>query len=256
MKIEKTSKKKPIIAVAQIKYFDISYSNNLAKLKKFIKKAKKRNADIICFPESCIHRSKVLKKDDKFIKELKEECKKNSIWCIITEDLKLKDKSHNTSILIDRQGEIKGYYKKINLYGDGEKITPGTRINTFKTDFGKIGIVICWDLAFPKLFQRLKRAGTQIVFCPSLWQYEPTAHDKNPKKRETKILRSLILSRAFENIFFVAFCNPVIKSKYQVSYSAIASPHKILNEIINKEGLITAKIDLSKIKKYEKIYRN
>lgn len=244
--------KKPKIAVAQIKYFDISRKNNAEKIKKYIRKAKKMNADIVCFPESCVHKTETLYFNDTLIKEIKEECKKNSIWCIITEDLEIRKKRYNTAILIDRKGKIRGNYKKINLYGDS--VDPGSRIRIFKTDFGKIGIVICWDLAFPKLFKKLKEEGAEIVFCPSQWQYEPRAHKGNPKVMEGKLLESLAMARAFENIYFVALCNPVVESKFQVSYSAIVSPHKVLKKIVGREGIIISKINRGEIKKLEGIY--
>jgi predicted amidohydrolase len=246
--------KNPKIAVAQIRYFDISKRNNVEKIKRYIRKAKKLNADIVCFPESCVHKTEALYFNDSLIREIKEECKKNSIWCIITEDLEIRKKKYNTAMLIDREGNIKGNYKKIHLYGD--KVKAGSRVRIFKTDFAKIGIAICWDLAFPKLFRQIKEAGAEIVFCPSQWEYESRVHKDNPKAMEVKLLESLILSRAFENVYFVAVCNPVVDSKFQVSYSAIAGPHKILKKIVGREGLIVSKINLKEIKKVEEIYNN
>ena len=246
--------RKAIIAVAQIKYFDISKKNNVEKIKKYIRRAKKVGADIICFPESCVHKTETLYFNNVLIREIREECKKNSIWCIITEDIEIKKKKYNAAILINRKGDIKGHYKKINLCGD--KTLAGSRIKVFKTDFAKIGFAICWDLAFPGLFRKLRKAGAEIVFCPSLWEYEPKAHDEKHKERETKILESLILARAFENLYFVVLCNAVTNSKLLVSYSAIASPHKILKSIVGKEGLIYAKINLNEIKKARELYKD
>ena len=245
------------IAVAQIKYFDISKKNNVEKIKKYIRLAKKAKVDIICFPESCVHKTEILHPNHKLIKEIREECKKNSIWCILTEDLRvnalgIRKKEYNTAMLIDRNGNIKGEYRKIHLYGDTTK--PAKKVYVFKTDFAKIGIAICWDIAFPELFREMKKKGAEIVFCPAQWWYETPAHDSEHMKREIKILESLVMARAFENIFFVALCNPVQESKFQVSYSAIASPHKILNRIIGKEGMITAEINLNEIKKLTKLY--
>jgi len=250
--------KKPIIAIAQIKYFDISKKNNIEKIKKYIRLAKKAKADIVCFPESCVHKTEVLHSNHRLIKEIREECKKNSIWCIITEDLKIKSKfgiikkNYNVAMLIDRNGDIGGQYKKIHLYGD--KTSPGKKAQVFKTDFAKIGIAVCWDIAFPDLFKEMKKKGAEIVFCPSEWWYDTKAHDSDHMTRELKILESTILTRAFENIFFVAVCNPVQESKYQVSYSAISSPDRILKRIIGKEGMITAEINLNEIKKLTKVY--
>lgn len=247
-------RKTAIIALAQIKYFQDSTQHNLKKIKKFISLAKKKKADIICFPESCLHKSS-LDLNHKIIKQIQNECKKNSIWCIITDDIRIKNKTYNLSLLINRKGEIKGDYRKIHLYGD-KKIVAGKKTMVFKTDFAKIGIAICWDLAFPELFKEMKKAGAEIVFCPAQWWYDSIAKETKHPQREIKILESLILARAYENVFFVGLCNPVLNSKFQISYSAIASPIKILNQKIGGEGLIISKLNLNQIKKIEKIYND
>ena len=247
--------KKPVIALAQIKYFDLNRAHNTQKIIKYIKIAKRAGADIVCFPESCLTKKGTLPINHKIINRIREECKKQSIWAIITEDIFFKGKPYNAALLINRKGKIKGWYQKINLFGD--KVNPGRLVKVFKTDFGKIGMAICWDVSFPKLFKKMKDAGAEIVFCPSQWWYEAKAHDsiKKRKEREFHLLESLIMTRAFENLFFVALCNPVQDSEHQISYSAIASPHKILKRIVNKEGLITAEINLNEIGKLQKIYQ-
>ncbi len=249
----KKSQKQPIIALAPIKYFSEHKGNNVEKIKKYIGLAKKAKADIVCFPESCIKKRGTLLITDKFIKSIREECKKYSIWCIITEDIKVdKKKTFNISILIDRQGKIQGDYKKINLYGDNTE--SGHKVRVFKTDFAKIGIAICWDLSYPDLFIKMRKKGAEIVFCPAMWNYDQISHDKAHKKRETQILRAMTLARAHENIFYVALCNPLVKDKRQISYSAIANPHRIVKEMIDKEGLLTARVNLKEIKKFRKYY--
>lgn len=248
----KKIRRKPIIAIAPIRYFDINKTHNVTKIKRYIKKAKKAGADIVCFPESCISKKSCLRIDDKYILAIQEECKKQSIWCIVTEDVMIRNKPYNMSILIDRKGRIKGKYKKINLYGDN--VYPGNQVKVFKTDFAKIGIVICWDLTFPYLFEAMKSKGAEIVFCPSMWWYDTKSHKSKHKKRELALLKALLLARAYENIFFVALCNPLVDSKYQISYSAIASPHSIIKELVDEEGLLSAEINLNEIKKFREFY--
>lgn len=249
----------PVVALAQIKYYSDDEKHNVEKIKKYIRLAKKKKADIICFPESCVHKNKFLDFDHSLIREIREECKKNSIWCIIDDDVRINKQLYNAAILINRRGKIKGYYKKINLYGDSEGIKAGKSPKVFRTDFGKIGIAICWDLAHPKLFRKMKKKGAEIIFCPAFWKYEVHAHNarKYEKKHhddEMKTLKSLVMARAFENLFFVALCNPVVDDKDMVSYSAISSPHKVLAEIKNREGLIISKINLKEIGKLHKVY--
>lgn len=245
--------RKVTIALAQIKYFDVSKTNNLKKILKYIRLAKKKNADIICFPESCIQKS-ALDLDSDFIKIISEECKKNEIWCIVTDDIMKRGKPYNMALLINREGKIKGEYKKIHLYGDNTYA--GKESLVFKTDFGKIGIAICWDLAFPELFKEMKDMGAEIVFCPSQWWYDSKEHSEEHENRELEILKSLVLTRAYENVCFICLCNPIMDSKYQISYTAISSPTKILQELKEKEGLLIQDINLDEIKKIEKIHEN
>jgi Predicted amidohydrolase len=248
-------KRNPVVAVAQIRYFDIHKRNNVEKIKKYIRLAKKKHADIVCFPESCVHRTKTLHSDDEFIKQIKEECKENKIWAIITEDFILRGKRYNMAILINRAGKIAGNYKKIHLFGDAGGVNPGKKTRVFQTDFGKIGISICWDLGFSEVFHRMKKAGAQIVFCPAEWGWENKAYKKNHKKEELGMLRALVRTRAFEDSFFIVLGNPVeAKQEEVISYSAIVSPNRILKEIFDKEGLIVSKIDLKEIEKHHKIY--
>lgn len=244
--------KKPVIAIAQIKYYDISKSNNIEKIRQFIRKAKRKGADIVCFPESCINKTQTIELEHRLIGKIQEECKKNSIWCIISDDIRQGKKSYSMAILIDRRGRIKGTYKKIKLYGDDA--SPGKMVRVFDTDFGKISIVLCWDLVFPDLFRRIKKAGAEIVFCPARWWYESQAYDSKHKEKETELLKSFVMARAFENFYFVALCNPVMDAKEQVSYSVIASPQKVLAEIKDEEGLITAKLNFKEIKRLKKVY--
>ena len=242
----------PIIALAQIKY-NHTGRHNVDKIKEYIKLAAEKKADIVCFPETCINKAQQLPINHKLIKEIQQTCKENSIWAIVTDYIISKKLSYKMALLIDREGKIKGKYKKIHLYGDHTKES-GKKIFVYETDFAKIGIVICWDLAFPKLFKKMKEENAEIIFCPAYWGYEAKAHKENPKENELNLLKSILLSRAFENINFVAVCNPFKEEWDLISYSAISSPHKILAEIKNKEGLVTAKINLNEIKKFSNIY--
>jgi predicted amidohydrolase len=247
--------RKAVIALAQIRYFDIKTRHNVEKILKYIKIAKKKGADIVCFPEACIYKTDSVDLDSKAMDLIKAECKKNSIWCIVTDDFEIKGKTYDVSVLIDRKGQVKAGYKKIHLYGD-KYAQAGRNTIVVKTDFAKIGVAICWDIAYPELFKRMKEAGVEVVFCPAQWWYDSKAHGQGEDhgQREAKILESLILTRAFENLCFVAVCNPVMETKYQVSYSAIASPTKILKKIEGREGLITAEINLNLLKKLKKVF--
>jgi predicted amidohydrolase len=243
------------IALAQIKYSLVS-EENVEKIKRYILLARKNGAEIVCFPEACLHQSKQFEIEHHFIREIRDECRKNKIWAIINDDLKIKSKYYNAALLINRDGKIAGVYKKINSYGD-EGTEKGNKIFVLKTDFAKIGIAICWDLRFPEIFKKMKARGVEIVFCPARWCYEFKAYNAKKKQKEKRMLKSLLRARAYENLFFIGLVNPVIKGKYfrdLVSYSALASPQGIVKKIEDKEGMIYVNLNLNEIKKAERIY--
>ncbi len=77
-------------------------------------------------------------------------------------------KAYDTAVLVDRQGQIAGKYRKVHLplaeVEGGE--TPGSDYPVFDTDVGRIGILICWDIFFPESVRILRLAGADIVFVP------------------------------------------------------------------------------------------
>lgn len=75
---------------------------------------------------------------------------------------------YNTSVLIGRNGEVEGKYRKVSLPHeeiDGG-LTPGDNFPVFDTDFGRVGMMICWDLQFPEPARMLALRGAEIVFVP------------------------------------------------------------------------------------------
>ena len=77
---------------------------------------------------------------------------------------------YNSAVLIDRQGRVAGKYRKVYLArGEFEEgCTPGNSFPVFDTDFGRIGIMICWDLTHVEPAQSLAQQGAEIIFMP-IW---------------------------------------------------------------------------------------
>lgn len=83
---------------------------------------------------------------------------------------KEEEKIYNAAFVIDRKGSILGTYKKIRpTIGEVKKgISPGPPdVPVFDTDFGKIGIQICYDIEWDEGWERLRNKGAEIVFWPS-----------------------------------------------------------------------------------------
>ena len=77
---------------------------------------------------------------------------------------------YNTSVLINRDGQVQGKYRKTALPREeiSGGITPGESFPVFDTDFGRIGMMICWDVFFPEPARMLALQGAEIIFMP-IW---------------------------------------------------------------------------------------
>jgi omega-amidase len=241
------------IAAVQLK-FGKKPETILKSITKFIEQAKAKDIKILCFPEDTFYLGP--KKNKKMIAQVQKLCQEQRMWVILAAHLPERGKIYNTAVLINDKGKISGIHKKVHIYDDPH-IRAGSKFEVYKTPFCKIGIAICWDISCPESIRAMVKKGAMIIFCPMSWGYEDWAHHKGEKKKESekKILKSLILTRAFENQVYFIFCNQYDpKTKDSIPYSVIAEPHKILKEIYGREGLIAVNIDLDHILDVRKKY--
>jgi beta-ureidopropionase len=83
---------------------------------------------------------------------------------------------YNSAVLIDRRGQIAGIYEKIHPVTSSSDytvlehgVTPGSEAKVFETDFGRLGVLICFDINWPEEWAELKRRGAEVVFWPSAY---------------------------------------------------------------------------------------
>ncbi|MDD5556002.1 MAG: GNAT family N-acetyltransferase [bacterium] len=78
------------------------------------------------------------------------------------------DHLYNISYLFKRNGEIGKQYKLHITPGERHwwGVEPGTRIEVFDTDRGKISIQICYDVEFPEVSRIAVERGARIIFVP------------------------------------------------------------------------------------------
>lgn len=87
----------------------------------------------------------------------------------------------NRSFLIAPDGTVRARYDKIHMfdvnvsetevYRESAGYRPGERAVVAETDFGKVGLSVCYDLRFPYLFRRLAHAGAQILTVPAAFNH-------------------------------------------------------------------------------------
>ena len=77
---------------------------------------------------------------------------------------------YNTAVLIDRAGRVAGKYRKVYLPRDevDHGVTPGSDFPVFATDFGKVGLMICWDVQYADPARALALGGAELILMP-IW---------------------------------------------------------------------------------------
>ena len=110
---------------------------------------------------------------------------------------------HNTSVLLDRAGELVATYRKIHLFDvelpdqapirESDTFTPGEQLVTHATEDARLGLSICYDLRFPELYRGLMVQGAEVLCVPAQFQHTTgIAH-----------WEVLLRARAIENQCFV-----------------------------------------------------
>ena len=77
---------------------------------------------------------------------------------------------YNTAVLMDREGKLAGKYRKVYLPREEIEggITPGNDYPVFETDFGKVGMMICWDIQYADPARALALRGAELILTP-IW---------------------------------------------------------------------------------------
>lgn len=164
------------------------------------------------FIRACSQWSEYLEK----YKTLARECEVNIVPGTIVEALKDDqtgdDKLVNVAYFIDDKGEVLGRYEKKNLWHpERPHLTSSTTSphEVFQTPIGPVGLLICWDLAFPEAFRELIAAGAKTIIIPTFWtrtDCSPYGLSVNPRAEEV-FLEATITARAYENTCAVIFVN-------------------------------------------------
>jgi predicted amidohydrolase len=120
---------------------------------------------------------------------LGELAKKRNAWIVAGIYEREGSVIYNTAILIDRKGKFAGKYRKVYLPREEIEsgLTPGNEYPVFSTDFGKVGLMICWDVQFADPARALALNGAELILLP-IWGGNMT----------------LTQARAIENSVFLA----------------------------------------------------
>lgn len=256
----------------------------LKRVNGFIKITASKNCSLICFPEDFLsgpfdyyHEKeieKILKDHQKVINFFSKKAKENKINIIAgTIIRKVKNKLFNSCFVFNNKGEIIYIHDKQKLvpYGFEKKnIAPGrNKIKPFIIEGIKCGVLICRELFYPTLFQKLREQKTEIIFVPAFWSKRSNDYFNHHLKNrfnfstEARVVDALCQARSFENEICLCFINAcgnlkdknnfdVLLGRTQVAYPFYGTIKK-LNQ--NKEGIILFKYQKSLLNDARKAYQ-
>lgn len=170
-----------LIQLASIKDKEVAVSH----AREMIVKAAEGGTDIICLPEMfcCEYQNHSFVENQEPAggpawQMLSDAAREHGVW-MIGGSIPESDggKLYNTSFVFDRSGKQAARCRKIHLFDiavkngqhfrESDTFTPGDEVCTFDTEFGKMGLCICFDIRFPELVRLMSIDGAWAVFCPA-----------------------------------------------------------------------------------------
>jgi predicted amidohydrolase len=151
---------------------------------------------------------------------------------------------YNSAVLVGPDGDLAGEYRKVHLKGE-ERLAfrNGFRFSVLEADFGNVGLMIGWDVAFPEAARAYALDGADLLIVCANWE-----------KPNVEEWRTYVTARALENSIFVAASNRIGQDA-TLSFcgeTMIVGPRgqsfaQVDEEI---EGYALARIDLDDVRRY------
>jgi predicted amidohydrolase len=249
------------IAFAQMK-IDSDAKKNLDKTLRYMDEAKKEGADLIFFPEVQLSpffpqfenrdvSQYVIREHDDCLEQIANKSKELELYSSPNVYLEKEGKKYDASLMIDRNGDLMGISKMVHVF-QGEQFyeqdyyTPSdTGFQVYETDFGKVGIVICFDRHLPESIRTCALKGAELIIIPTA----------NTKGENLEMFEWEIRVQAMQNNVFIAMCNRVGKEDNMdfAGESLLVDPNgNLLVKTNDLESLSVVEIDLSMVHQIRK----
>ena len=249
------------LALCQMNVVD-NKEKNIKTARLMIEESISKNADFIILPEmfNCPYSNDKFieygekEKSSETLSEISKLAKSNNVYILAGSIPEIEeDKLYNTSYLFDRQGNVIAKHRKMHLFDidvkgkitfkESDVLTEGNDFTIADTEFGKVGIGICYDIRFPELAKIMVENGALILIYPGAFNMTT-----GPAHWEL-----LFRSRAMDNQAFCIGVAPALNndaSYHSYGHSIITNPWgEVIAQASEKESLIISEIDLSEIKK-------
>ncbi|MBI5347039.1 MAG: carbon-nitrogen hydrolase family protein [Candidatus Aenigmarchaeota archaeon] len=262
-------------AAVQMEIKQDCIGENLARAEKFIKRASGLGAQLVVLPEllptgslrAFRDKKEFMDSEKNYLSYFQQLARKYSVSIVPGSWMEIDKRGcYNTAYYIDSSGKIRSKYRKTNLWiTERRYAAAGNEFSVFNTAFGKVGLVLCWDLIFPEIFRRMAKRGVDIVICPSYWTSSADCKIKeHDRETEARMVDSLCAARTFENNIILIYCNAagIVKSAngktdHLIGHTQIVMPLKGAVKKLddNKEDIILQEMDTSILKKAELLYK-
>ncbi|KAM7294744.1 omega-amidase NIT2-like [Ixodes scapularis] len=231
-------------------------SRNLERTSERIKEAASAGAKMVCLPEyfSFPYEPKYITKyaepiPGKTSEMLSSWASKNQVYLIGgTMSERENDKTYTTCLAYGPDGSLLAKHRKVHLYATNVPskftfsetgfLTPGDKVTTFDTPFCKVGLGVCYDMAFPSFAELYERLGCKLLVYPGAFNMYngPLFWELYPR------------SRAADNQVYVATVSP---SRDETAYYVLWG-HSMLVDPIGKvvrsagagEEIVLADVDI------------
>lgn len=162
-------------------------------------------------------------------------------------------KTRNTCPFIDRSGRVTAHYAKVHLMDgigalESDTTRPGSEICVINTDFGRVGLLLSYDLRFPELARSMVLKGADILFCPACF---PAG---NPMPPRTDHWDLLVESTALVNLTWLCAVNQYgeVNGRHVFGRSMVVDPWGTrVAMAAGQEDIVYATLDME----YEKTIR-
>lgn len=189
---------------------------NLLEAGRLIQDAARKGAKLVVLPENFAlmgmteyDKLKHSEQDGQGVMQdfLKEQARSNDVWLVggtIPMAAHESEKVRAACLVFNNEGERVGRYDKIHLfdvslpdvdeqYVESETTEAGDQVTVIDTPFGRLGLVICYDLRFPEQFRLMVEQGVELIAIPS-------AFTEITGKAHWEVL---VRARAIENLCYV-----------------------------------------------------
>jgi len=179
-----------VVIASAVANFSGSVEERLALVGKLVDEAAasatKTNArhalDLIVFPEFALCHEKgttaaerAVSLEGPVLDALGAKAREHHSWMVVPMTLREAGDGQsfsNAAVLLNRAGKLAGIFRKVHPMVDPDGkfeggVTPGDAYPVFDCDFGKLGILICWDMSYEEGWDALAAGGAEIVALPS-----------------------------------------------------------------------------------------